>query len=55
MLSYTHERLGTMIGAGRVAVTRAFAGLREAEAVEQRERLIRVLDMEALERAAEGR
>jgi CRP/FNR family cyclic AMP-dependent transcriptional regulator len=49
---YTHEQLGTMIGAGRVAVSRAFAGLREAGAVEQRRRLIHVVDMEALERAA---
>lgn len=51
---YTHERLGTMIGAGRVAVSRAFASLREVGAVERKERLIRVLDMEALEHAAEG-
>ena len=50
---YTHERLGTMIGAGRVAVSRAFAELKEAGAVEQRSRLIRVLDLEALERAAQ--
>lgn len=49
---YTHERLGTMIGAGRVAVSRAFAELREAGAVEQRRRMIHVLDMEALERIA---
>lgn len=49
---YTHERLGTMVGAGRVAVSRAFAELREAGAVEQRQRLIHVVDMEALERAA---
>ncbi len=49
---YTHEQLGTMIGAGRVAVSRAFAGLREAGAVEQRRRLLHVVDMEALERAA---
>lgn len=50
---YTHERLGTMIGAGRVAVSRAFAGLREAGAVEQRDRLVHVVDLEALESAAE--
>lgn len=49
---YTHERLGTMIGAGRVAVSRAFAELREAGAIEQRQRLIHVVDMEALERVA---
>lgn len=52
---YTHERLGTMIGAGRVAVSRAFASLREVGAVERKKRLIRVLDIEALEHAAEGR
>lgn len=52
---YTHERLGTMIGAGRVSVSRAFAGLRKSGAVERRGRLIRVTDMEALERAAEAR
>lgn len=51
---YTHERLGTMIGAGRVAVTRAFAELKEAGAVEQRSRRIHVVDMEALESAAEA-
>ena len=49
---YTHEQLGTMIGAGRVAVSRAFAGLRRAGAVEQRQRRIHILDMKALERAA---
>lgn len=51
---YTHEQLGTMIGAQRVAVTRAFAELKEAGAVEQRSRLIHVVDMEALEHAAEA-
>lgn len=50
---YTHERLGTMIGAGRVAVSRAFAELREAGAVEPSSRLIHITDLEALERAAE--
>ncbi len=50
---YTHERLGTMIGAGRVAVSRAFAELKEAGAVEQRSRLIDVLDLETLEHAAQ--
>ncbi len=50
---YTHERLGTMIGAWRVAVSRAFAKLRGAGAVEQRSRLIHVVDLEALERTAE--
>ncbi len=50
---YTHERLGTMIGAGRVSVSRAFAKLKEAGAVEQRNRLIRVVDLDALEQASE--
>ncbi|HZC18082.1 MAG TPA: Crp/Fnr family transcriptional regulator, partial [Rubrobacteraceae bacterium] len=49
---YTHEQLGAMIAANRVAVTRAFAELREAGAVEQRRRMIHVSDMEALQRAA---
>lgn len=51
---YTHERLGTMIGAQRVAVTRAFTKLKEAGAAEQSQRLIRVVDMEALERIAQA-
>lgn len=51
---YTHEQLGTMVGAQRVAITRAFARLREAGAVEQRSRLIHVVDMEALEDAAKA-
>ncbi len=49
---YTHDQLGAMIAANRVAVTRAFAELREAGAVEQRRRTIYISDMEALERAA---
>jgi CRP/FNR family transcriptional regulator, cyclic AMP receptor protein len=51
---YTHERLGTMIGAGRVTVSKAFARLRDAGAVEQRNRLVYIMDLEALERAAEA-
>jgi CRP/FNR family cyclic AMP-dependent transcriptional regulator len=51
---YTHERLGTMIGAGRVTVSKAFASLRDAGAVEQRDRLVYITDLEALERAAES-
>ena len=51
---YTHARLGTMIGAGRVTVSKAFAELREAGAVEQRDRLLHIVDLEALERAAEA-
>jgi CRP/FNR family transcriptional regulator len=51
---YTHQQLGTMIGANREAVTRAFARLREAGAVEVQRRYIHVRDMETLKRAAEG-
>lgn len=51
---YTHQQLGTMIGANREAVTRAFSGLREAGAVEIQRRYIHVADIEALQRAAEG-
>jgi CRP/FNR family cyclic AMP-dependent transcriptional regulator len=49
---YTHERLGTMIGANREAVTRAFGLLQDQGAVELRRRLIHVKDMEALRQAA---
>jgi CRP/FNR family transcriptional regulator, cyclic AMP receptor protein len=49
---YTHEQLGTMIGAKRVAVARAFGRLRRAGAVEVERRRIRVADREALESIA---
>jgi CRP/FNR family transcriptional regulator len=49
---YTHERLGTMIGANREAVTRAFGQLQDEGAVELRRRLIHVSDLEALRRLA---
>ncbi len=49
---YTHEHLGTMIGANREAVTRAFGRLQDEGAVQVRRRLIYVEDVEALERAA---
>jgi CRP/FNR family transcriptional regulator, cyclic AMP receptor protein len=49
---YTYEQLGTMIGAKRVAVTRAFKRLREAEAVEVQRGRIHVKDVDALERIA---
>ena len=49
---YTHERLGTMIGANREAVTRAFGLLQDQGAVELRRRLIHIKDMEALRRVA---
>jgi hypothetical protein len=39
-----------MIGANREAVTRAFARLREARAVEVRRRYIHVRDMDTLRR-----
>jgi CRP/FNR family cyclic AMP-dependent transcriptional regulator len=49
---HTHERLGTMIGANRVAVTRAFGLLQDEGVVELRRRLIYVKDLEALRRVA---
>ncbi len=51
---YTHYQLGAMMGANREAVTRAFALLREIEAVEMRRRHIHILDIEALRKTAEG-
>jgi CRP/FNR family transcriptional regulator, cyclic AMP receptor protein len=53
--AYTHEELGTMIGANRVAVTRALGRLQEEGAVELRQRIIHVRDREALRRVAEQR
>ena len=52
---YTHEQLGTMIGAKRAAVTRAFARLQDEGAVELRRRIIHVVDVEALRRFARHR
>ena len=49
---YTHEHLGTMIGANREAVTRAFGHLQDEGVIQMRRRLIYVQDVEALERAA---
>jgi CRP-like cAMP-binding protein len=49
---YTHERLGTMIGANRVAVTRAFGLLQDEGVVELRRRLIYVTDIDVLRRSA---
>ncbi len=49
---YTHQQLGTMIGAKRVAVTRALGDLRRAGAVELTRRQIYVKDVPALEQAA---
>jgi CRP/FNR family transcriptional regulator, cyclic AMP receptor protein len=50
---YTHQQLGTMIGANREAVTRAFAWLREVGAVEIKRRYIHVENIETLKAAAE--
>lgn len=50
---YTHQRLGTMVGANREAVTRAFAQLQNEGIVELRRRLIYVTDAEALRRRAD--
>ena len=49
---YTHEHLGTMIGANREAVTRAFGRLQDEGVIQIRRRLIYVEDVEALQRAA---
>ena len=51
---YTHQQLGTMIGANREAVTRAFARLRDAGVVEVRRRYVHAKNLELLRRAAEG-
>ena len=49
---YTHHQLGTMIGANREAVTRAFSQLRETGVVETENRTILVRYIEALRRSA---
>jgi CRP/FNR family transcriptional regulator, cyclic AMP receptor protein len=49
---YTHEHLGTMIGANREAVTRAFGLLQDDGALQIRRRLIYVDNVEALEQVA---
>ena len=51
---YTHERLGTMIGANREAVTRAFTKLQDEGAIELRRRLIYVQDIDALRQVADN-
>ncbi len=51
--AYTHEELGAMIGANRVAVTRALGRLQDEGAVEVRRRRIHVRDPETLRRIAE--
>ncbi|HEX6711652.1 MAG TPA: Crp/Fnr family transcriptional regulator [Rubrobacter sp.] len=50
--SYTHHHLGTMIGANREAVTRAFGRLQDENALQVRRRIIYVKDVQALERVA---
>jgi CRP-like cAMP-binding protein len=50
--NYTHEHLGTMIGANREAVTRAFGRLQDEGALQIRRRLIYVEDVDALQKAA---
>src|SRR5215208_3958428 len=49
---HTHQQLGDMIGANRVAITRAFGLLQDEGVVELRRRLIHVRDLEALRRVA---
>jgi CRP/FNR family cyclic AMP-dependent transcriptional regulator len=51
---YTHERLGTMIAAKRVAVSRAFNQLRYTGAVEVKRRRIHIRDPKALKRIADA-
>jgi CRP/FNR family transcriptional regulator, cyclic AMP receptor protein len=49
---YTHQHLGTMVGANREAVTRALGHLQDEGIVELRRRFIYVPDAEALRRRA---
>ena len=51
--AYAHEELGAMIGAERVAVTRAPRRLRDEGAVELKRRRIHVTDPQVLPRIAE--
>ena len=51
---YTNERLASMIGYKRVAVTRAFSRLKEIGAVELKERHIIVRDLDVLKGLAEA-
>jgi CRP-like cAMP-binding protein len=50
---YTHQHLGTMVGANREAITRAFGQLQDEGAVELRRRLIYVPDVDTLRRRAD--
>ena len=49
---YTHEQLGSMVGATRATVTRAFSELQDRGCIEQRSRRVYVRDFEALRRDA---
>lgn len=49
---YTHQQLGTMIGAKRVAVARAFGKLREAGAVKVEQSRLHIKNLKALEHIA---
>jgi CRP/FNR family cyclic AMP-dependent transcriptional regulator len=51
---YTHEQLASMIGCKRVAVTRAFSRLKEAGAVQLKDRHITVKDIDSLKDLAEA-
>src|SRR5215212_5046141 len=52
-IHHTHEQLGTMVGANREAVTRAFGQLQDEGAVELKRRLIYIPDAEVLRRRAD--
>ena len=51
---YTHEQIASMIGCKRVAVSRAFARLKEIGAVQLKERHILVKDLDILKGLAEA-
>jgi CRP-like cAMP-binding protein len=50
---YTHQYLGTMVGANREAITRAFGHLQDEGIVELRRRLIYVPNVDTLRRRAD--
>jgi CRP/FNR family cyclic AMP-dependent transcriptional regulator len=49
---YTHEELGAMIGARRVAITRAFGKLQDTGCVRLVRRMLYIVDLDALKRLA---
>jgi CRP/FNR family transcriptional regulator, cyclic AMP receptor protein len=51
---YTHEQIASMIGCKRVAVTRAFSKLKDAGAVQLKERHIIIKNLDALKGLAEA-